>query len=151
MNQRLLTLSQLDRAAARLKAAGTLSTPTKGWIRTLRTALGMTAAQLARRLGLPQQSIVGFEKREPAGEITLKQLRRIADALECDVLCALVPRTSLHERVDRRAADLAKFEVESVAHSMALEAQETDSRLRGEKVEQRKRAILDQRWSRLWD
>jgi len=111
----------------------------------------MTTAQLARHLGLPQQSVVGFEKREPAGEITLKQLRRIADALECDVLCAMVPRTSLFERIDRRATDLAKLEVESVAHSMALEAQKTDPRLKTERIEQRKHAILNQRWSRLWD
>jgi predicted DNA-binding mobile mystery protein A len=111
----------------------------------------MTTVQLARRLGLQPQSIVGFEKREPAGEITLKQLRRIADALECDVFCAMVPRTSLRERVERRAADLAKLEVESVAHSMALEAQETDPTLKTERIEQRKRAILDHRWSRLWD
>jgi predicted DNA-binding mobile mystery protein A len=111
----------------------------------------MTAAQLARRLGLRQQSIAGFEKREPAGEITLKQLRKIANALECDVFCAIVPRKSLRERVERRAADLARQEIETVAHSMALEAQETDPRLKADRIEQRKRAILDQRWSRLWD
>ncbi len=151
MDQRLLTLSQLDRTAARLKAAGTLSAPTKGWIRTLREALGITTAQLARQLGLRQQSIVGFEKREPAGEITLKQLRKIADALDCDVICAMVPRKSLRERVERRAADLAKLEIASVAHSMALEAQGTDPRLKADRIEQRKRVILDQRWSRLWD
>ena len=111
----------------------------------------MTSAQLARRLSLRQQSIVGFEKREPAGEITLKHLQRIADALECDVFCAMVPRKSLRERVERRAAELAKLEVVSVAHSMALEAQETGPRRMADRIEQRKRAILDQRWSRLWD
>ena len=111
----------------------------------------MTTAQLAQRLGLRQQSITGFEKREPAGEITLKQLRRIANALECDVFCAMVPRNSLRERVERRAADLAKLEIASVAHSMVLEAQETDPRLKADSIDERKRAILDQRWSRLWN
>ncbi len=111
----------------------------------------MTTAQLARRLGLQQQSVAGFEKREPAGEITLKQLRKIADALECDVVFTMLPRTSLRERVEKRATDLAKAEIEAVAHSMALEAQETDPILKAERVEQRKRSILDRRWSRLWD
>ena len=150
MDERILTLAQLDRAARRFTIDGRKPAPARGWIRTLREALGMTTAQLGRRLGVSQQSIVGFEKREPGGEITLKQLRRIGDALECDVLYAMVPRNSLRKRVDNRAEELAKQDVASVSHSMMLEAQKTDSARAADLVEQRKREILAQRWSRLW-
>lgn len=40
----------VDKAAANL---GNLPTPPEGWLRTVRNALGMSAAQLAKKMEMP--------------------------------------------------------------------------------------------------
>lgn len=111
----------------------------------------MTAQQLARRLGMTRQALNDAERREAAGEITLNQLRRIAAGLECEFFYALVPKTRLAEIIDHRAETIAQREVESVVHTMSLEAQATDPSLKPMRVAETKRRLLAKRWSRLWD
>jgi DNA-binding MarR family transcriptional regulator len=41
-----------------------LTPPRAGWIRTLREALGMTATQLARRMGVAQPTVTKLEQSE---------------------------------------------------------------------------------------
>ena len=151
MDNRTLTLSQLDRSVETLRSVIPSSVPRGGWIRAIRTAIGMTAEQLAKRLHVTRQAVSDAERREAADEITLAQLRRIAGALECELVYAIVPRRSLREVVDRRAETLARDEVARVSHSMALEAQGTDEAWLPARVEQVKREILAHPWSRLWD
>lgn len=138
---------QLD---ARLAVMPKLEPPEDGWIRTIRTALGMSAAQLGRRLGVSQQAVADLEHRERSGAISISTLARVADALGCDVSVTLVPRTSLEETVRAQAEAKAREERNRVVHTMRLEGQ-------GEGVE----AVLDQRaatdaWmttnmAKLWD
>jgi predicted DNA-binding mobile mystery protein A len=83
----------------------------------------MTAEDLAGRLGVTQPSLTRLEKSERAGNIRLDTLTRVADALECDVVYALVPRRPLDEMVTEQARRRASERVGQVAHSMALEDQ----------------------------
>jgi predicted DNA-binding mobile mystery protein A len=62
-----------------------LEPPKHGWIRTIRMALGMTSAQLGKRLGMTAQGAADLENRERDGTVTLGSLRKAADALECDL------------------------------------------------------------------
>jgi predicted DNA-binding mobile mystery protein A len=151
MDNRPVTLSQLDRAVERLRAVSPSAVPRGGWIRAIREAIGMTSEQLAMRLHITRQAVNDAERREAAEDITLAQLRRFAVALESELVYVLVPRTPLAEVVERRAETLARSEVAAVSHTMALEAQGTDAALVPERVEQVKRHFLSQRWSRLWD
>jgi len=151
MNNRSLTLSQLDRSVEALRTSNLPSIPRGGWIRAIRKAIGMTSEQLAKRLQVTRQAVNDAERREAANEMTLAQLRRFAAALDCEFVYALVPRRPLRDVVERRAEMLANAEVAKVSHSMALEAQGTDQILVSEHVEQVKRHLLAQRWSRLWD
>lgn len=100
--------------------------PHGGWIRAIREALGMTAEDLADRLGVSQPSLTRLEKSERAGNIRLDTLTRVADALECDVIYALVPRRPLDEMVTMQARQRALERVGRVSHSMALEQQSID-------------------------
>lgn len=97
--------------------------PARGWIRTVRESLGMTMRQLARRLHITQQAVAQLEQGERNGRITLASLRNVADALDCDVVIALVPRTSLEAIVERQARIKARQTRKRVAHTMDLEAQ----------------------------
>jgi len=98
--------------------------PVEGWIRTLRKALGMSSPQLAVRLGVSKSQVSQMERMEVEDRITLKQLRRVADVLDCDLQYALVPRKPVVEIVRDRARCKAKDLVNKVHVHMALEAQQ---------------------------
>ena len=116
LDERVLTLQPVDR----------FRPPPKGWVRAIRDALGMTGAQLGTRIGVRPQSVEAIEKSEAAGTIQLITLRRAAEALDCTLVYALVPNSSLEAVVEARARKIAKRELQRVAHTMRLEAQETD-------------------------
>ena len=121
---RSLRLKQLDRALEPYRAARKELRPPKGWIRAIRQALGISAGELARRLGTSRQLPLQMEKGEAEDRITLKSLRAAANALDCDLIYALVPRAdSMQELIENRARSEAKKRVLAIEHSMALENQ----------------------------
>ena len=64
------------------------------------------------------------EKAEAEDRITLKSLRAVANALDCDLIYALVPRAdSMQALIEDHARVQAKKNVLGVEHSMALEDQ----------------------------
>ena len=150
MTYKELAVDQLDRAIDPLKRIRR-SIPRSGWIRSIRTALGMTAAQLGRRLGITPQAVLDTEKREPLGDVTLTQLRKVADALECEVFYALVPRQSLATTVRERARKIATEEVNELSHTMALEDQQPDPAFKEKRVEAEiQRLLHEKKRSDLW-
>jgi predicted DNA-binding mobile mystery protein A len=120
---RQLRSKQLDRALAPLHSAK-VPRPPKGWIRAIREALGLSSAELAERMKANRSLIVQQEKAEADDRITLKSLRAFANALDCDLVYAFVPRAGdLEQLVEARARAAAKTNVLGVEHSMALENQ----------------------------
>jgi predicted DNA-binding mobile mystery protein A len=120
---RQLRFKQLDRALAPLRSAR-VPRPPKGWIRAIREALGLSSAELAKRMKANRSLIVQQEKAEADDRITLKSLRAFANALDCDLVYAFVPRAGdLEQLVEARARAAAKTNVLGVEHSMALENQ----------------------------
>ncbi len=100
-----------------------ISRPNEGWIRTLRKALGMSSPQLAARLGISKSQASQMERMEVEDRITLKQLRRVADSLDCDLVYALVPRKPVDEMIKDRALLKASHLVNKTDVQMKLEAQ----------------------------
>jgi predicted DNA-binding mobile mystery protein A len=128
-----------------------LTRPPRGWIKSLREPLGMTTAQLAKRLGVAQPSVVGLEQAEASKAITLKTLERAARALDCTLVYALVPRKPLESLVQERARETARKRLQTISHSMALENQrvlEDDERAQLERLAQK---LIDGPGSALWD
>ena len=118
--------TRLDERLEVLRPPDRFKAPPKGWVRALRDALGMTGAQLGARMGIRPQTVETIEKSEAAGTIQLNTLRRAAEALDCTLVYALVPNTSLEAMVNARARKIAMRELQRVAHTMRLEAQGTD-------------------------
>ena len=144
---RNLRLKQLDRSLESYKAAAKIPRPSKGWIRIIRQALGVSSGDLARRLGTSRQLPLQLEKGEAEDRITLKSLRAVANALDCDLVYALVPRAhSMQELIENRARAEAKMRVLGVEHSMALENQAV-GRI-DETVEEETRRLVRKRTSR---
>lgn len=118
----------LQRAQLDKRLAGTGLRPASklraGWIRATRESVGMTAAHLARRMGVTEATVRGLERSEARGAISLHSLERAARALGCELTYALVPSAgSLEQLVEDRAQQLARRRVGRVAHSMTLEGQ----------------------------
>jgi len=91
----------------RLRLVGGEPTPPRGWIRAIRDSLGMSGTELAVRMGVGQSTVSGLEHSEVHGTIRLDTLRRAADALGCDLVYYLSPRTTLeaavHDQARRKA------------------------------------------------
>jgi len=125
--------------------------PPRGWIKAIREALGMTTAQLGRKLGVSQPRIVKIEKSETDGSITLGSLERTAQALDCRIVYALVPRKSLKEVIDERAHQKAKKRLESTSHTMALEAQRPETEDENEQLKRLASNLIEKGGSSLWE
>jgi len=114
---------QLDVTLNKFNEVKTVQLPAKGWIRVVREVLGMSGKQLAGRLKVSQPRVFKLEQDEPAGALTLKTMRQVAEALDCIFVYALVPRSSLEETVRTQAKVVAAERLQRVSHTMLLEAQ----------------------------
>lgn len=121
----LLKLRQLDAALTRWRGADLQARPPQGWLKAIREALGMPAAHLAQRLGVAPSTVTRMETSEADDTVSLATLRRAAEALDCELRYALIPKQSLADTLESRAMSLARQQMAAVSHSMALEAQST--------------------------
>jgi predicted DNA-binding mobile mystery protein A len=125
--------------------------PSKGWIRAIRDALGMTSAQLAQRLGVSQPRIIELEKSEASGTVTLNTLQRAAEALGCRLVYALIPEKSLEKTVLERVNQLAQRRFRAVEQTMRLEDQSVRSKKANDDVRRQFVEVLLNHPARLWD
>src|ERR1700726_3940499 len=95
--------TRLDTRFRELGTAKRYAPPVHGWIKAIRQALGMSMEQLAERLKIKQPSLVTLEQSEAKGTIELATLRRVAEALDCTLVYALVPNKPLETMVRDRA------------------------------------------------
>jgi predicted DNA-binding mobile mystery protein A len=135
---RLATQSRLhlDERLKELGPVAKYTPPVKGWIRAVREALGMTAEQLGRRLGVKQPSVIQLEQSEAKGSIELATLRRVADALDCTLVYAFVPKQSLEETLRARARNFIRRRLAPVEHSMLLEDQQVQGKAEKERIDE---------------
>ncbi|MFG1690584.1 mobile mystery protein A [Gemmatimonadota bacterium] len=118
-----LRIRQVDSSLEPLRHIRDVSPPDAGWARTIREALGMSIRQLAERMGVAKTTVATLERNEASGAIKLGSLKALGEALDCDLVYALVPRTSLEETVRKRARRVAERTVRRVSYSMELEEQ----------------------------
>jgi predicted DNA-binding mobile mystery protein A len=83
----------------------------------------MTAEQQGGRLGVTQSTVQKLERSEQKATIQVNSLRRVAEALNCELVYALVPRETLAQTYDVAAWAVARRELGAISHSMALEDQ----------------------------
>lgn len=95
------------------------------------------------------QSLEDIEKSEALGKIQLQTLRRVASELDCTLVYAIVPNSSLEEMVRGRARKIALRDLGRVSHTMKLEAQEiTDADLESRVTDYIKNVLRERD---LWD
>jgi len=121
--------------------------PVQGWVKAIREALGMTTTQLAKKLGVTHPRILKIEKDEKS--LSLSTLEKVADAMDCKLVYALVPRTSLEEMTYNQARKKALVIMSKVSHNMALENQM--STYDKAELEDLIQDLLSGSQARLWD
>ncbi len=123
MEQRHLARKHLDQRLAPLRENDPFRRPPRGWLRAIRDALGITTAQLARRMDLSQPRISNIEKGEVRNTVTLDTLRKAAEALDCTLVYALVPNKPLDDILRDRAWRVADAQLDRANNTMRLEDQ----------------------------
>ena len=105
--------------------------PPSGWLKAIRGALGINTRQLAKRCGVQHSSILRIEKSEIQDKISIESLKKIAGAMNCQLVYAIVPKTdygSLEEIINYQSEILARKLIKKADHTMKLEAQGLSSR-----------------------
>lgn len=142
---------QLADALRTYPSPDTAIPPRGGWVRAIREALGMTQAQLGTRVNVSRQSVQDLEKAEAERRITLDSLDRLARAMGCRVVYALVPENgSLDDLRTRRANALAEALLKPTDHSMKLEAQGVNTIERERQRKLLAEALLRDNPRKLW-
>jgi predicted DNA-binding mobile mystery protein A len=99
--------------------------PARGWLRAVRSVLGLSQEHVAKKIRMTRQSYADLEAAEQRGAISLNSLQRAAEAMDCELVYFLVPR----ETVARTFGELAQIHdpafkhLQATEHSMALENQ----------------------------
>ena len=82
--------------------------------------------------------------------ISLATLRKLADALDCELQYALVPRKQLGQQLNERALLVASDRLRPVSHSMALEDQTVNGSIRDVQRQLLAKELFDGPWGALW-
>lgn len=125
--------------------------PKEGWVRTLRKALGMSSPQMAKRLGMSKSQASQMERMEIEDRITLKQLRRVADSFDCDLIYALVPRQPIETIIRDRAGEKAEKLVAKTDVQMQLEAQNLSNEQLASQIEMETERLVKEMPRNLWE
>ena len=153
MNTRFkrLLLKQISEQLAKFSSLKELGTPASGWIRTIRSALGMSMSQLANRLNLSQPRIHAIERAEVDGTITMNTLRKVAEALDCELVYAFIPREGLEAMRQQQARSVAEKLMDRVSHTMALEKQEVSKETTEFQLQELINELLNEHPKKLWE
>ena len=128
-----------------------ITVPKEGWLRTLRKALGMSGAQLGRRIGVSRAQIAKSERNEIAGVITLKTLENMAEAMGARITYTIVLPTEAEKLVSERASEKAQKMIQKTNTHMALESQALDRDALVFELERLKQELLREMPADLWD
>jgi predicted DNA-binding mobile mystery protein A len=152
MGKKSLQLQQLNGKMQSFGSLKQVAVPPTGWIKAIRTALGMSMKQLGNKLNVSKQGVMDIEKREKKGSITIKSLREIARAMDMQLVYGFVPNAgSLDALIEKRAMELATQIVMRTANTMKLEDQANSKERIQKAIEERSEALKNEMPKMLWD
>ena len=118
------------------------------WIRILRETLRMTQAELAGRAKITQPHLAGIESGKTDPQVST--LRRIFDAMSCDLVLEPRPRTPIKEVLRGRARSVALKRLKQSMGTMAVEHQAPEADVFKQLLEKHTDEILTDRREKLW-
>jgi predicted DNA-binding mobile mystery protein A len=138
---RELRLTQLEKLLSSISSLH-INRPQRGWIETIRSLRKITLRELAPKVGVSYQTIAKLEQSEAEDRITLKRLRELGAALDCELVYALVPKQGkIRDLVEGKVRDEISKHVKAVEHTMALEGQAVGDDLEKKIEDETQRAL----------
>jgi predicted DNA-binding mobile mystery protein A len=95
--------------------------------------------------------VLDLQQREAAQTIQLNTLRELAEAMDCELVYAIVPRKPLDRMVSERAEALARRTLRRTGHTMELERQGLGVRESARALEREIERLLKGSRRRLWE
>jgi predicted DNA-binding mobile mystery protein A len=152
MGKKSLQLQQLNSKMLGFATLKQVAMPPTGWIKAIRTAIGMSMQQMGNKLNVSKQGVMDIEKREKEGSITIKSLREIARAMDMQLVYGFVPNGgSLDTLIEKRATELATQIVMRTANTMKLEDQANSKKRIEVAIRERATAIQNEMPKIFWD
>lgn len=126
--------------------------PSGGWVKAVREALGMTRAQLGKRVGISQHTVATLERNEANNSITLESLQKLAAGMGGRVVYSIVPERgqTFEDIVRQQALAVANRRLARVSHTMALEQQEVSDKLKKDQLQRIVDSLLSGSRRQLW-
>ncbi|MDT0634849.1 mobile mystery protein A [Spectribacter hydrogenoxidans] len=152
-SMKTLEREQTRRQVNEAVAAARLRVPRQGWIRTVRTALGMSGAALSRRVGGGRTWAANMQRYEREERATLRSMREAAAALGCRFVYAIVPPDgeAVEDLIEAQAGRRARQIVRDASVHMALEAQQLGAADTAAEIERLKKQLLAEMPRDFWD
>lgn len=153
MKHKSLKIQQLDaKIGAIAKNITAFNKPAIGWLKAIRTAIGMSQQQLGNKLNITRQSVQEIESREKDGSITLNSLQETAAAMDMQLVYAFIPKDgSLEQLIERKARQIATEIVMRTSTSMKLEDQGNSRQRLKKAIDERTDYIKAEMPKTLWD
>ncbi len=152
MSKQSLQIQQLNGKMLPYISVQKVTPPPTGWIKAIRTAIGMSMLQLGKRLSISKQGVQDIERREKDGSITIKSLREAAKAMDMQLVYGFVPADgSLEQLIERKAKELATQIVLRTNNTMKLEDQQNTKQRIEKAIQERAVAIKNEMPKSLWD
>ncbi|MBA3957732.1 MAG: helix-turn-helix domain-containing protein [Parachlamydiaceae bacterium] len=115
----------------------------------IRRQLKMSQRTLATRASTHQANIARIE----SGHLdpNISTLKKIVDAMDCDLVISIVPRTDLETTRKNQAKIKAERKIRYLHGTMSLEKQAPNEKLLKELLDEEINKLLDSSGSALWD
>jgi transcriptional regulator with XRE-family HTH domain len=85
-------MRELNEASMAFRVARGTAKNVHGWLRTVRREVGITAPEVAARIGVDAEEVYRMERAEGRRGIVLRTLQRAAEALGCELVYGLAPK-----------------------------------------------------------
>lgn len=118
--------AQINRRIEGLRTVKEKATVREGWIKFMRTALGLTLSELEKLASLAAGSVAQAERREVEGQVSLSTLKKMAEAMECDFVYAFVPKKDMKTLIHDKAFEKARKALGIADLHMKLENQKVE-------------------------
>ena len=150
--KKLLIQKQIDDLIQLVAIGEQRSQLHSGWIQTIRLALGMSLRQLSVRIGVSPSALNNFEKREQTEAISLASLKKVANAMDMELVYYLKPKQgSIYHTIKKQARLKALEILEQSNQTMKLENQETSIASQEIELERLTNEIASKIPSNLWN
>jgi predicted DNA-binding mobile mystery protein A len=127
--------SQINRRLEGLRAVKDKASVREGWIKYMRQALGLTLSELGKLTHLSTATVAQAERREMEGQVSLSTLKKMAEAMDCELVYAFIPKKELKTMIYDKALEKARKALSIADLHMKLE----DQKVSGDEIERVKR------------